>query len=125
RRGGGEAGKDCALGDTFGDLVGGEYEIEPYVRVPGREGEPLVIMQAAVNVDIARVEHYPDRFVANLAAGHPIHEPQPGRQFSQIERLVRSEGVQVAGDDVRLLGTGLDLPEQCPQLAFAALLGPV
>src|SRR5690606_9976319 len=54
-RGGGEAGKYYTFGDTFGDLVGGEYEIEPYVRVPGREGEPLVIMQAAINVYIARV----------------------------------------------------------------------
>ena len=114
-----------AGGEILGERGRQEDEVEADVRVPGGEGETLVVAETAVSVDIAAVEHDLDRLVTNAAAGDPRDEPEPGRKTPEVKRFARGKGIEIAGEHVKAVLMMLDAFEQGLKLAFAEAFGEV
>ena len=73
-----------------------ERIVEAQVRIPRRKGESFFErMNSAIAVHITGIEHYLDRFPANVATAQPYQRPQTEWQQAHVEQFARSQGIEV------------------------------
>src|SRR4051812_22918882 len=104
---------------------GHEHVVEADVRIPDREAQARIHwMKPAEDVNVSGVEDDLDRVPANAPAAQPDERPQPRRQLAEIQHVPRSEGVEVAGQQVKAAVVRPDGAQQRVQLEGAVPLGP-